>query len=387
MNKLYINRLPVSPTILHVAPITDSEISGLRFSIPPSIDILRQRGINTGLLTTSNLDRYQKSEPYPVVYIKDLPRYRAIQSMPKPLNQPDLIIFHSTYILSHIPLVREAIERKIPYVIKPHGGMTSVAQQQKRVKKKIGNLLFFKWIVKNSAAIHCLTEQEGADVKEIWDHPVFIVGNGVDLPEEKNLANPGRNVTLRLVFLGRLAIEVKGLDLLLKACAIMQEDLRKFQVELFLYGPTEADSKTILNELITNYHLQDLIQIKDPVWGEEAKQGIFQSADVFVYTSRSEGHPMAVLEALAYGLPCLLTPGTRMATDVESAGAGWSVEPTPEGIATGIATILASRSEIPCRGQAARNFVEKKYTWEQIGKQSQAEYTRIIREHNATRSI
>jgi glycosyltransferase involved in cell wall biosynthesis len=387
MNKLYINRLSVSPTILHVAPITDSEVSGLAFSIPPSIDILRQMGINTGLLTTSTLDRYHKSESYPVIHIKDLPRYRAIQSIPDPLSRPDLIIFHSTYIPSHILLVHEAIRRKIPYIIKPHGGMTSGAQQLKRVKKKLGNLLFFKWIVKNSAAIHCLTEQEAADVKEIWDHPVFVVGNGVYLPEEKNLASPGRNITLRLVFLGRLAIEHKGLDLLLKACAIMQEELRKFQVELFLYGPTEADSKTILNQLITNYHLQDLIQIRDPVWGEAAKQEIFQSADVFVHTSRFEGHPMAVLEALAYGLPCLLTPGTRMATDVESANAGWSVEPTPEGIATGIATILASRSEIIRRGQAARNFVEKKYTWEQIGKQSQAEYTRIISEHNATRSI
>ena len=42
--------------------------------------------------------------------------------------------------------------------------------------------------------------------------------------------------------------------------------------------------------------------------------------DLFIHTFRFEGHPIAVLEALSYGIPCLLTPGTNMAGEVEAAG-------------------------------------------------------------------
>ena len=44
---------------------------------------------------------------------------------------------------------------------------------------------------------------------------------------------------------------------------------------------------------------------------------------------------MAVLEALAMGVPCLVTPGTNMADEIAAAEAGWAVEPTAAGIAAG----------------------------------------------------
>jgi glycosyltransferase involved in cell wall biosynthesis len=370
--------------ILHVAPITHNLVSGLTFAIPPSVDAFPCLGIQAGLLTTSNLGRYEKTEPYPVVYIQDLPRYPAISSMPKPLNKPDLIIFHSTYILEHILLVYEAVQRKIPYVIKPHGGMTRGAQQVKQMKKKVGNFLFFNWMVRNASALHCLTEEEAFDVKKIWNRPVFVIGNGVDLPPPKMLANPGNKAELQFVFLGRLDIHHKGLDFLLAACAMIQESLRIFRVQILLYGSDVAGSRTKLEELINNYQVQDLIYVKDPVWGK-AKEAVFQSADLFLHTSRFEGHPMAVLEALSYGIPCLLTPGTNMSAEVESAGAGWAVEPNPAAIAQGMSSILAARAKIPVRGQAARDLVEKKYSWIQIGRLTQREYERIISENKVAK--
>lgn len=368
-----------STVILHVAPITHDQVSGLTFAIPPSVAALHSLGVQTGLLTTSALGRYEKPEPYPVVYIRDLPLYAAIASMPEPLNKPDLIVFHSTYILEHILLAYEAVQRKIPYVIKPHGGMTRGAQQAKHLKKMVGNFLFFNWLVRNAAALNCLTEREAVDVKNIWNTPVFVVGNGVNLPPIEVLAHPGSKAELKFVFLGRLDIQHKGLDLLVEACAIIKENLRKCKVQILFYGSDIAGSKTKLEKLINNYQIQDLVHVKDPVWGE-AKQAVFQSADLFLHTSRFEGHPIAVLEALSYGIPCLLTPGTNMATEVAAAEAGWAVEPNPAAIAQGMSNVVAARWEISVRGQAARDLVEKKYLWTQIGAQSLREYERIISE-------
>ncbi|OUL36004.1 hypothetical protein BV372_08885 [Nostoc sp. T09] len=367
-----------SITVLHVAPIVDHRISGLTFAIPPSVAALQCLGVQTGLVTTSTIGRYEKSEPYPVVYIRDLPRYRAIASMPEPLNKPDLIVFHSTYILEHILLAYEAVQRKISYVIKPHGGMTQGAQQVKQMKKKVGNFLFFNWMVQNSTAIHCLSEEEAVDVKNLWNHPAFVVGNGVNIPAHEMLANPGTQPELKFVFLGRLDIHHKGLDLLLEACAIIQDNLRKYNVQILLYGSDIAGSKAKLEELIINYQIQDLIHLKEPVWGDK-KQAVFQSADLFIHTSRFEGHPMAVLEAMSYGIPCLLTPGTNMAKEVTVNKAGWAVEPNPVAIAKGMQNLLVARSELSIRGSAARNLVEKKYSWEQISKQSLQEYVSLLR--------
>ncbi|MGF1936151.1 MAG: glycosyltransferase [Nostoc sp. ChiQUE02] len=369
-----------STVILYVAPITHNRITGLTPAITPLVNVLQNLGVQTGLLTTSTLGRYENPEPYPVVYIEDLPLYPGIASMPEPLNKPNIIVFQSTYVLNHIPLVYEALQRNIPYIITPQGGMTERAQQQKKLKKKVGNLLFFNWMVRNSAALHCLNEQEAIEVKKTWNHGTFIVGNGVNIPQRKVLASPGSKPELKFVFLGRLDINHKGLDFLLEACALLQEKLRQSKVQILLYGSDIAGSKAKLEKMINKYQLEDIVHLNKPVLGD-AKQEVFQSADLFVHTSRFEGHPIAVLEALSYGIPCLLTPGTNMADEVEAAAAGWSVEATPAAIAKGMQDILAARLELPKRGQAARNLVEEKYSWNQIGKQSLREYFNLLNQN------
>lgn len=376
MNQLIQTRTH-SNVILHIAPITQEKISGLTSAIPPLVNTLQNLGVQTGLLTTSQLGSYKKPETYPVVHIRDLPLYPAIASMPAPLNQPDLIIFHSTYILQHIPLVYEALQRKIPYIITPHGGMTRQSQQQKQLKKKVGNFCFFNWMVRHAAALHCLNEQEAIDVKNHWHHPVFVVNNGVNIPPKELLANPGSKSNLKFLFLGRLDINHKGLDLLLAACGIIQEILRKSQVQISFYGSTINDSRIKLQELINKYQIQDLISLHEPVLGK-AKQDVFQSTDLFLHTSRFEGQPIAVLEALSYGIPCLLTPGTNMADEVEAVGAGWKVNANPEAIAQGIKDVLAARFTLANKGKVARNLIETKYSWPYIGNQLLREYSNIL---------
>jgi glycosyltransferase involved in cell wall biosynthesis len=363
-------------TILHVAPITHDYVAGLTFSIPALVNVLHRIGVTTGILTTSPLGPYTKAEPYPIVYVRDLPGGSAIASMPEPLNNPDLIIFHSTYLLTHAFLAHEARRRKTPYVITPRGGMTKGAQHIKRLKKLIGNFLFFNRMVRQSVALHCLTENEADDIK-VWSRPVFVVGNGVDLPSSNLLACPGNHEDLKFLFLGRLDIHHKGLDLLLEACSMIQSALRTAKVQLHLYGSEVGESRTKLMELINTYQIQDFVYLQSPVWGD-SKQAIFQTADLFIHTSRFEGHPMAVLEALSYGVPCLLTPGTNMAEEVASTGAGWAVEAQPLAIANGLCAALESRMALQEKGRAARNLVEEKYTWEQIGSLLVKEYLKIV---------
>ena len=54
------------------------------------------------------------------------------------------------------------------------------------------------------------------------------------------------------------------------------------------------------------------------------------------------------------------------------------MEATPAAIAKRMQDILAARLELPKKGQAARNLVEEKYSWNQIGKQSLREYFNLL---------
>lgn len=379
----YLEFGPLQPKIiLQIAPIMDKQVSGIAAVIPKLIRVLQGERTKIALLTTAPGGCYEKLLPCPVFYFSDFPRHSRIASLPSPYNSPDLIIFHSTYILSHISIAHEAIQRGIPYIIQPHGGMTKGAQQIKHFKKRIGNILFFNRMVRHAAEIHCLTEMEAKDVKHLWNKPVFVAGNGVDLPKKiASLERPEPSKNLKFVFLGRLDIHHKGLDWLLEACHILQTKLRHSKVQVFLYGSEVADSRSKIKRLIDQYGIADLVYIKDPVWGEEAKRIIFQDADLFLHTSRFEGHPVAVLEALSYGIPCLLTPGTNMAAEVEAAGAGWAVDANPTAISVGIDRLLSMPTELPLRGKAARSLAQEKYSWIEIGRSTTKEYERIINEY------
>jgi len=126
----------------------------------------------------------------------------------------------------------------------------------------------------------------------------------------------------------------------------------------------------VLGRQIGELGLRDLVSLPGPVL-DEAKSRVLAGADAFLHPSRSEGHPMAVLEALAHGLPCLLTPVTNVADEVVAAGAGWRVEPTAQGIAAGLRQLLrADSEELRRAGAAARRLAEEKYRWDNVAVES-----------------
>lgn len=290
-------------------------------------------------------------------------------NLPRPFDRPDLVVFHCPYNYVHAVIADKLRAAGIPYVICPRGGMTRNAQRYRRWKKMLGNLLFFNELVGGAAAINCLTEGEAA-ASRAWKRPVFVVGNGVELPDAGWLATPGGSPGRRLVFIGRLHVHYKNLDTLLAACRLVRDELAAAGTGVELYGPDCQGSRRVLARQIASLGLINLVSLQGPVL-DEAKSRVLAGADAFLHPSRSEGHPMAVLEALAHGLPCLLTPVTNVADEVAAAGAGWRVEPTAEGIAAGLREVLHADSEALRRaGAAARRLAEEKYRWENVAVES-----------------
>ena len=77
--------------------------------------------------------------------------------------------------------------------------------------------------------------------------------------------------------------------------------------------------------------------------GEEKVQKLLES-DVFIQTSRHEGMPMGILEAMSYGVPCAVTDGTNLGEFIKDNKCGWNCETTVLGISEMLEKILLEKN-------------------------------------------
>ena len=362
--------------VLHLGPVNWHDIGGLHVSIPALVAAQnRIDGVNAALAITVPGAGQAPDVDFNVFDQRIAVDDQGRLNLPAPFDRPDMAVFHSTYIPLHAAIAAKLRRAAIPYIICPRGGMTRWAHRFRWFKKRVADLLFFKRMVAGAAAVNCLTEGE-AEASRGWRRPMFIAGNGTTLPPAIHLASPGTTAGRRLLFIGRLHIQYKGLDMLLAACSLVREALRETETTIELHGPDCDGSTRILRRQITALQLDELVTLHGPALGE-VKASLLAASDVFLHPSRSEGHPMAVLEALGHGLPCLLTPVTNVADEVADAGAGWRVEPTPEGIATGLQQVLSVEDDaLRQAGVAARRLAAENYCWDKTAARCVEAYRR-----------
>lgn len=291
-----------------------------------------------------------------------------------PFNKPDIVIFHSPYgIKMSLHISAMLRKEKIPYIIVPHGCFSAEALKKKKIKKWIANKIFFRKMFQGASAIQFLSigEREASIYKEKG----IIVPNAVQLPMD--VTRNENRVGTQIAFVGRKDIYHKGLDLLIKACGNIRDELRKKDVHVYLYGPYENNNEAELKALISENGLDDIVYDCNPIYGKE-KENVFLKTDVIALTSRYEGLPGIVLEAWAYGCPTLLTPGSNMAEEAVENNCGWKAEASATDIARVIMEIVKKPDYIREKSNCAFHYVREKYRWPVIAQKYADEYKIII---------
>src|SRR5690606_35698220 len=116
------------------------------------------------------------------------------------------------------------------------------------IKKMVGNFLFFSRFIKKAAAIQYLTQKEYLDSGDKWNDKHIIIPNGID--EKKRLKGKFNTNIIKGIFIGRLDIYHKGLDLLIEACGKMKVELESNNCKIYIHGPEIGRSKSKLENLI-----------------------------------------------------------------------------------------------------------------------------------------
>jgi glycosyltransferase involved in cell wall biosynthesis len=383
--------------VLHVGPVEPfPSTSGVSHSIRGTVSAEAEIGLDVGLLSSSPKASIKPLEKMPGVRLIAGPdrQHRNpwyisgdwIARIQKEFGKPDLVVFHSTYIPFHIALARRCRQLGWPYIVTPHGGISVGAQSTKKTKKFIGNILFFRSFVKQAVAVHAKSESSAEQIKSLFAvKHVFTIPNAVDeqlfdIGEHSAPANLGdfaAGADLILGFVGRINVHHKGIDLLLEATAILKSRADGPNCRLFMVGPfhTNKDRDYVLST-IKSLGLEDTVKLTGPKFDQE-KWNYFLACDVFVHPSRYEaGIPIALLEAMALGRPCLATPGANMA-DVIREGGGWISEADPDAIADTIYNIYKSKETLPAVGKRLRDFARSRFTWRKVAEQESEEYARL----------
>lgn len=146
-----------------------------------------------------------------------------------------------------------------------------------------------------------------------------------------------------LLAIGRLAPE-KGFDLLLRALALIRRDFPHTGLIIAGKGAEEACLKSLATEL----EIADAVSFAGYV---DRPERYYAGTDIFVLSSRHEGMPNALIEAIASGLPVVATPASGGVVDLLSGGTnGWLA---PDVSVTGLVQALTQAIEtleahIPC---------------------------------------
>jgi glycosyltransferase involved in cell wall biosynthesis len=117
------------------------------------------------------------------------------------------------------------------------------------------------------------------------------------------------------------------------------------------------------------------LTIAGPRHGRKLREA-FAAADCFALTSRWEGLPLALLEALAHGVPSVVSPAVDRLVGVRGAGAGWVAEPPELGALLRRLESLGSDAWT-IRAQAACALAAR-YDWAAVAARYEAEYARVV---------
>jgi glycosyltransferase involved in cell wall biosynthesis len=166
---------------------------------------------------------------------------------------------------------------------------------------------FFRKVIQQTSGIIALS-QEWMQIKSIIPGcKVFFLPNFVNIDEYEYALEPHQFTvknegSLSVLYLGYLG-KAKGTFDLIEAASYIRAQGIDMVFELVGSELTPGELDLIL-EKVKSLDLGDFIRVNKPAF-EAEKIIFFRNADIFVYPSHHEGIPMAVLEAMAAGLPVI----------------------------------------------------------------------------------
>ncbi len=296
----------------------------------------------------------------------------------------DLIVIQSLYQCSSTFAAYIARVNSIPYVLRPHGTLDPFLFFRRRIFfKRLYVMLFEKRNFLFASAIQYSTLSEATMTASIISNTAqsIIIKEGVDLEVFNRISSISfRNLYPQLkgkevmLFLGRLH-QKKGIEIALKAF----EKVARINKNLYfvIVGPGETSYVNMVKEFINRLAYSDRVLILGPV-NSDIKIAALKESDLFILPSYGENFGISVVEALASGLPIIITKRVGIAEDLSDVLGVIVTECDVEEVASAIIKIISSpelRNHIKFKGPEIAQLL---YSIDSMGNQMDMAYKKLV---------
>lgn len=297
---------------------------------------------------------------------------------------------------------------KKPYIITPRGTLYPYTIGKNAWKKWPYYKLVAERAVKGAAAIHYTTKDEAEKCHSSLGlvNQAIVIPNGIDMtefndfPVRKSLREryPSLKDKKIILFLGRVHW-IKGLDILVSAFSKLAR--QRDDVHLLIVGNDEGRYSEKVKGWIRDYGMKyvdygvmkqargdryeaviDRRKVKVTFTGMlkgRVKLEALAGSDIFVLPSYSENFGIAVIEAMACGLPVVISDQVGIYKEVAKAKAGVVIETDVMQLAEAMANLLDNPDSCEEIGENGRRLVEERFSWDKIAMEMIEVYRGILR--------
>jgi poly(glycerol-phosphate) alpha-glucosyltransferase len=336
--------------ILHVVDSVGAKAAGVAATVRPLIQAQAALGGEIGYVSGDGVMADDLPNAAPVGGLLPSRVWRCVR-------WADVVHIHALWLWSTSIAGHACLIKRKPYVITPYGMLDAWALSQSRWKKRVFRWLAEDRILSHAAAIHALCAPEAAAVRKLgFSNPVVIIPPGLDI-DPRSDADVSRAREPVILFLGRLHPK-KGVDVL--SAAFERVAAKHPAWHLLIAGPDQAGLRNGLEERARAAGLEARTSFVGPVYGAE-KSAVLRSAAIFALPSHSEGVPIAVLEAMAHGVPVAISKACNL-PEVEVAGAGFVGDAEPHSMAQLLDRLMmAGDAQRAAMGERGRELVAHRF--------------------------
>lgn len=285
------------------------------------------------------------------------------QRLKENIHNASAVFLHGCFRMSADYTIRYTKSDDIPFCFIPHGGLDPWVFTYGKVAKSMWMMLYGRRLLHEANAVLAMSQNELRKIQRFVgqknnQHVINLPLNlkvynisedRADLRERLGIPEGGRV----LCYLGRLHHMKRPLETI-KAVLASKED-----IHLIVVGPDDSLSRDTLLAYLDKEKMRHRIHVIGPVYGD-SKYNLLRACDCYISLSYRENFNYSAVEAMAVGLPVILSPGNDLQGEIMNVNCGWMLEALDEAHVIEVLRVFAkvSDEELRRRGRNGSVWVD-----------------------------